>query len=139
MRTIFSLFAALLLLAQPLRLDAQAGARPAPGMGTVTVFRSSGDNGSAYYLTYQNQTLARLKSGNYVEFQLPEGRQYLLADPKAERLYSLEVKAGAKHYVEVVTSGNLLRRLPGMVTATAAEFESIRSSLKKIPVREKTP
>lgn len=135
MKKIFSLFAALLLLALPLRLDAQTGAAPAPRTGTVTVFRSDNDNGSAYSLTFQNQTLAKLKSGTYVELQLPEGRQYLLADPAAKQLFQIDVKAGGEHYVEIVTEGNLLRRIPTLVSATAQDFESQRRSLKEIQPR----
>lgn len=134
MKTLLSLFA-MLLLALPMRTDAQSGNATATRFGTVTVFRSRDDSGSGYSLTFQNQTLAKLKSGTYVVLQLPEGRQYLLADPTAKQLYQIDVKAGAEHYAEVVTEGNLLRRIPTLVAATAQEFESLRPSLKEIQPR----
>ena len=133
MKTLLPLFA-VLLLALPIRTDAQSG-NGSTRYGTVTVFRSRSDSGSGYSLTFQNQTLAKVKSGTYVVLQLPEGRQYLLADPTAKQLYQVDVKAGGQHFAEIVTDGNVLRRLPTMVAATAEQFESERPRLKEIPVR----
>ena len=132
MKTILSLFATLLLIALPARTDAQSeGAAPA-GMGNVVVFRSDDDSGRSYSLTYQTHTVAHLKSGTYVVLQLPEGRQYLLADPTADQVFAVDVVAGSSRYVQGVSTGNLLRRHPTLVPATAEEFESLRRSLKKI-------
>ncbi len=131
MKTLLALVAGL-LLALPMRTDAQSGATR---YGTVTVFRSRDDSGSGYSLTFQNQTLAKLKSGTFVVLQLPEGRQYLLADPAAKQLYQVDVKAGGEHYAEIVTEGNVLRRIPTMVASTAQEFEAQRPSLKEIQPR----
>lgn len=135
MKTILTLFA-VLLLALPIRSGAQADAGSTAALGTVYVFRSRDDAGGTYYLTYQTKTLARIKSGNYVVLHLPEGRQYLLADPTAEQIYGFTVVAGGEKFVQVVTSGNLLRRHPGLEDSTAQEFKSIRSQLKQIPVRD---
>lgn len=135
MKTMLALFA-VLLLALPLRSSAQADSGPVPGMGTVYVFRARADDGGTYYLTYQTRTLARLKSGSYVVLRLPAGRQYLLADPSAEQIYGFTVVAGANQYVQVITDGNVLRRHPSLVDATAEDFESLRSRLKEVPVRD---
>lgn len=133
MKTLLSLFA-ILLLALPVRTHAQSD-NGTTRYGTVTVFRSRSDSGSGYSLTFQNQTLAKVKSGTYVVLQLPEGRQYLLADPTAKHLYQVDVRAGGQHYAEIVTDGNVLRRLPTMVSATAEEFETLRPTLKEIQPR----
>jgi len=138
MKTILLLFA-VLLLAMPVRSGAQADTEVTPRLGTVYVFRSRDDDGGTYYLTYQTRTLAHLKSGTYTVLHLPEGRQYLLADPSAEQIYGLTVVAGAEQYVQVVTSGNLLRRRPGLEDSTAQEFKSLRPRLKEIPVRDASP
>jgi hypothetical protein len=135
MKTILAFFA-VLLLALPVRSGAQADTGSTAALGTVYVFRSRDDSGGTYYLTYQTRTLARLKSGTYTVLHLPEGRQYLLADPSAEQLYGFTVVAGAEQYVQVVTDGNLLRRRPGLVDSTAQEFNSMRSQLKEILVRD---
>ena len=135
MKTLLALFA-VLLLALPVRSGAQSDAGSSARLGTVYVFRSRNDDGGSYYLTYQTRTLARLKTGNYVVLHLPEGRQYLLADPSAAQIYSLEVVAGRDKYVQLVTDGSLLRRHPSLVDSTADEFESMRSELKEIPVRD---
>lgn len=135
MKTMLALFA-VLLLALPLHSSAQTDPRSTSGLGTVYVFRSRADDGGTYYLTYQTRTLARLKAGNYVVLRLPAGRQYLLADPSAEQIYGFNVVAGANQYIEVITEGNLLRRRPSLVNSNEQEFESLRSRLKEIPVRD---
>jgi hypothetical protein len=135
MKTLLALFAAL-LLTLPVRSGAQAETGSTPPLGTVYVFRSRDDDGGTYYLTYQTRTLARIKNGNYVVLHLPEGRQYLLADPSAEQIFGFDVVAGADKYVQVVTDGNLLRRHPGLVDSTAEEFQSLLPRLKELPVRD---
>jgi hypothetical protein len=132
MKTMLSLFAALLLTFSPAGSIAQSAPGQNAGMGTVYVFRPADDAGGAYALTYQNQTIARVKAGTYVSFKLPEGRQFLLADPKADQLYGLDVTTGASYYIRVASTGNLLRRHPGLVNSSAREFESIRPSLDEI-------
>lgn len=132
MKTILPLFAILLLLALPARTDAQAEGNAPAGMGNVVIFRSGDDSGRSYSLTYQTRTVAHLKSGTYVVLQLPEGRQYLLADPTADQIFAVDVVAGSRRYVQGVSTGNLLRRHPTLVPATAQEFESLQRTLKKI-------
>ncbi len=130
---------AILLLVLPALTGAQSADDRATDYGSVYVFRTPDDSGGAYSLTYQNQTLAKLKSGAYTVLRLPAGRQYLLADPKAEQLYGLDIQAGGSYYVRGVSGGNLLRTKPSLVTSNAREFESQRASLNEIPSVVPTP
>jgi hypothetical protein len=132
MKTLLLAFA---LLALPAASDAQSDPAASTATGTVYVFRSENDNGGYYALTYQTKTLARMKAGTYVVFNLPEGRQYLLADPSAKDIYGFDVKAGETQYIEIVTDGPLLRRDPTMIPSTQAEFESIHPTLKEISLK----
>jgi len=134
MKPVFQILVAA-LLALPASSGAQTAPESTPGTGTLYVFRADEDNGPSYALTYQNKTLARMKSGTYVVLQLPEGRQYMLVDPTAKDVYGVDIKTGADQYAQIVTEGNLLRRTPTLVDATRSEFDSIRSSMKQVQLR----
>jgi hypothetical protein len=111
-----------------------APAVEAPKDAVVILYRQNDDGGKEYSVTMQNNTLVKLESGNYASFRFQPGKHYLMADPKSDQVFQLEIEAGKTYYVRAMPGDRvgINTKKPALKLTEVQEFEAVKPRMADV-------